>query len=94
LAAEIPHRREHTVRILRIEFEVGTAGGPIRAREHLAPVLARVRGLEQAAFVGVAPQLAGRTDPRGVAVLRMHDDLRDAFALGQAEVRPGVAAVG
>src|SRR6185369_12853143 len=70
------------------------AGRPVAAGEHLAPALAAVAGLVDAALVTVAPELARHADVHRAGARRIHQDLHDPLRFGQPHVGPGIAAVG
>ena len=92
-AVRLPERGVQDVRVLRVHRQVDRAALVV-AVQHLPPRLPAVRRLEHAAL-GVAPRRVpeGR-DVGDVGVLRIDADLRDRLRLGEAEVRPRLAAVG
>src|SRR5262249_13308810 len=77
----------------RLHGEAGAAGRQVRTVQDQLPALAAVGAAIQAAFGGVAPQLAGHAGEYGVGGARVDEDLGDALARGQADVLPGLTAV-
>ena len=67
--------------------------GLVVDEEDLVPGLAAVDGLEDAAVGVVRPLVAAGRDVDDVGVGRMDDDAGDRVRVGQAHVRPGLAAV-
>ena len=60
----------------------------------LLPRLAAVDRLVEAAFRVRSPEVAHRRDVGDVRVLGVNDDAADVVGVGEAAVRPGLAAVG
>src|SRR5439155_12028867 len=93
LAAEVPHPGEQRLWILGIHRHHGASGGRIGSLQDLAPRLAAVRRLVDAALVRVAPELARDAHVDGVRFGGVDEDLGDALGLLEAEVGPVLAAV-
>src|SRR6185312_4041985 len=94
LAAEVPSSRIKCVGILRCHRNHAAAGGRIGSRQHLAPVLAAVGGLVNAAGLIVGKGAAGSAYPDGVAVFRTDQDLGNVLRIFESNVVPVFAAVG
>src|SRR6185437_8416167 len=94
LAAEVPSSRIKCVGILRCHRHHAAAGGRIGSRQHLAPVLAAVGGLVNAAGLIVGKGAAGSAYPDGVAVFRTDQDLGNVLRIFESNVVPVFAAVG
>src|SRR6266702_2017785 len=88
-----PERRVDHVRVGRIEHQVSDSGR-IAAKQHLVPRLAAVGRLVDAALGIGAVGVALRADVHDLGILEMHPHARDLLRLGEADERPGLAAVG
>src|SRR5215510_13405169 len=89
VAERLPHRREHHIRVVRIDGDVN--GACLRpAVEYLAPRLAAISGLVDAALVTVHAIFAEIRDEHDVGIRRMDADLRDRIRVLETDVRPGL----
>ena len=85
--------RVHHLRIGRIDRDVGDAGVVVD-EEHVAPRLAAVDRLEEAALAVRAPQVPERRDEDDLRVGGMKRDAGDVPRVAQPEMIPGAAAIG
>ena len=92
-ADRLPEGREHDPRVRRVDREVDAAGR-CAAGEDFLPGLAAVLRAEDAALGVRAVRVAERRDERGVGIARIDPDLSDVPGVREAEVRPGLTAVG
>src|SRR6266702_2017786 len=92
-AHHLPERRVDHVRGGRLEHQVSDSGR-IAAKQHLVPRLAAVGRLVDAALGIGAVGVALRADVHDLGILEMHPHARDLLRLGEADERPGLAAVG
>jgi hypothetical protein len=81
------------VRVLRVDVEVGRSVAVVRVEDFL-PGVATVGGHEDAAFLVRSVGMADGRDVYFLRVARVDDDARDVARVGEAEVFPGLAAVG
>src|SRR5204862_4044963 len=93
VALALPQGGQESVRLGRVYDEVDDAGAVVLVQD-LVPGLAAVARLVDAAVLVGAVQAAEGADVDGVRVLRVDDDLADLVGLLEADVRPGLAAVG
>jgi len=93
LPAKVPHAREKNLGVLRIHGNHRAASREIRTLENLAPALAAICSLVDAAVLAVAPQFSGHARVNRVAVPRIDNNFRNALGILQAHVGPAVAAV-
>ncbi len=93
LAAERPHARPDLARVAQVHVQVGAARVVVD-RQNVIPGRAAVPRAEDAALGVGSPLVTQRADIGDVGVLRMHADALDALRVVEADVGPGLAAVG
>ena len=89
----VPERGESDLRIVGSKGHINGAGVVVLV-EHLAPGLAAVGGLEDAALLVGREGMAQRSDEDDVGILRIDPDRGDVARVFQPDVLPGLAGVG
>ena len=84
---------EQDIGIRRIHDEIRRAGVLIH-REHMAPALSSVAGLEHAALGVRAEEMADRGHPHDIRIRRVNEDACDALRLPESRMHERGAAVG
>src|SRR5207244_3037124 len=93
VALAFPSGDQQRLGISRVYLHVDDAGLVVDG-QYLAPRLAAIAGLVQAALLVRSPQAAERADINDVGILRMNGDAADLERFFEAHVRPGLATVG
>ncbi len=89
----LPHGGEQNLRLIRGHGEIG--GADFRsAIQNFSPGVAAIGRAENAAFVIWAVGVAESGDEHGIRVFRIDDDPADLTRVLQADVGPGLAAIG
>ena len=92
-AAEGPHAGVDVAGVRQVDVDV-RAPRVLVDEQHVVPGPATVGRTEDAALPVGAPFVAHRADQGDIGVARVDDDALDAFAVVEAEVGPGGAAIG
>lgn len=92
-APPLVHRSVERIAVGRIDDDVGGAGVLVD-EQHLAPALAAVVGLEDAALRVGAEQMSGSRHPDHVIVVRVDDDAGDRLRFLEANAFEALSGVG
>ena len=91
--AEGPHAGVDVAGVRQVDVDV-RAPRVLVDEQHVVPRLSTVGRAEDAALLVGAPFVAHRADQCDIGIARVDDDALDAFAVVEAEVGPGRAAIG